>query len=468
MTDNFSVNSFNRGYLEEIFGATSAPLSRIDYFNEYFNGLKSENNYDEITIIKENKYIDKFYLRDYSRYYSEAFEQFHNRSERIHFFSGSITKKEFREILKKGKSEKLLRTGEDKERKYLGHITVKPVKDEYNSKLIGRTAVATYPKKEGQNSRIYLKANNHCSLFGIDLFIDAVPFKEQDPAVGACASACLWVSQFVMNNWYSIPIRSLAEITELSRLQTPYAYPTPLYPSAGLTPAEITTYVEKLSLHFHIIGVEKIFKYAQRETNGNVNLEIVDELIEDIIKAYINAGFPIICALKLSNQNDDGGEGHAVLLSGYKTNRDDKIIELYLHDDQIGPYCRTEFNGCKISWKNNWNDFCNIDNILLTKFIIPVDPLVKLNFLQFLAPYYLNWKVNSYKAELKLYHISNYKKLIFSKKFKRKTKILSKNMPRYVWVVHLYENDTKNISRDAIFDANTVILRSPIEIVEFT
>jgi len=474
MSKNYSVIPFSRSALESIFGPTHAKLNRIDYLNEYFEKLMKEKSIKNITIVKEEEYIDKFYLRDYSRYYAEAFEIFPNRSQRIHFFSRGFDEEEFKNILVSGDNENLFGNDDnkvDKKCEYLGHITVKPVKDDENSSLMGRSVLAPYPNKEGDNNRFYLTAKNQCSLYGIDLILNSIPFHEQDMAVGACASACLWMSQFIIENWFSIPVHSLAEITEMSRLKAPYTAPAPLYPSEGLTPAEVVAYTEQLNLHFHVIRMEDIIENATDDTQ-DIDLDVIDELIQDIIKAYFNAGFPIICGLDIYEKYDESVEenyydGHAALLTGYKEDKDEEIIELYLHDDRIGPYCRTKFFDTKFDWNNNWITSGEAEKVILSKFIIPVDPLVKLNFLWLFPPYHYIWKENSEKAELKIYHISSYKKSIFNKKFKNKEKILSRNMPRYVWVLHLYENDDKNISRDVIFDANRILLREPIEIVEF-
>ncbi len=460
--NHFTVEDFSFEYLEETFQPTKRPLNKIKYLYNYFNVLKKERNFENITIIKENDYIDKFYLRDYSRYYAESFHKLHNRSERLHFFSGTIDKQEFKSILKNGSTEYF--QGEKTKYNYLGHLTLKPVEDEYGSKLIGRTAITPYPEKQGENTRHYITTKNTCSLFGIELSLQSLPFHEQDIAVGACASACLWMTQFPIQKWYDIPIRSIAEITELSRLQGPYdTSPAPLFPSEGLTPSEVASYLEVLGIHFQIFDIEALYnKRIELKTKQGYEVSI-NELIDDIIKAYSNAGFPIICNLDMGNN----GQGHAVLISGYKEAKTGEIIELYLHDDKIGPYCRTKFDKeYKTHWINHWIDSKEVSKIVLRKFIIPVDPLVKLHYLQCFEKFY-SWRQSLERIEFKLYHISNYRKQIINKKFEDKENVLSKNMPRYIWVAHIYDEDKKVNTRDAVFDANRIFLRKPETIIEF-
>jgi len=466
MAINFTVESFSREFLEKTFNPTKRILNRIDYIFGYFETLKTEIGNQNITIVKEHDYIDKFYLRDYSRYYAESFHKFQNRSERLHFFTGKFSEGEFIEILKSGNEQKNIGPiGEKNKFDYLGNITVKPVGDEYDSKLMGRTAIAPYPIKQGENIRHHLKIKNECSLFGLDLQINSLPFHEQDIAVGACASASLWIAQYGIKKWYDIPIRSLAEITELSRLQTPYALPSPLYPSEGLSPSEIVSYLENIGLHFQIFDIEALIqKKIELKTKTGVEVSL-SELIEDIIKAYFRADFPIICNLDMG-ENDDY-QGHAVVLSGYKENNSGEIIELYLHDDKIGPYCRTKFDSDrKDHWINNWVTSKIIKKIVLRKFIIPLDPFIKLHFFNCFNMFY-EWKNKLEKIDFRLYHISAYRKKIISKNFPDKENILSENMPRYIWVAHLYDDDPKINSRDVIFDANEIFLRKPIKEIEF-
>jgi hypothetical protein len=125
MNTRYTVDDFSYDYLEKTFNPTKRPLNRIKYIHDYFEGLKKERNIKNITIVKENDYIDKFYLRDYSRYYAESFSKLHNRSERLHFFSGDFDEEEFKNILKTGLTDDL--NGEKRKYDYLGHLTLKPV-----------------------------------------------------------------------------------------------------------------------------------------------------------------------------------------------------------------------------------------------------------------------------------------------------------------------------------------------------
>jgi hypothetical protein len=54
------------------------------------------------------------------------------------------------------------------------------------------------------------------------------------------------------------------------------------------------------------------------------------------LKAYINASIPLIALLELKKK--EKVSWHAVVISGYRRDEKRKVKELYVHDDQIGPY----------------------------------------------------------------------------------------------------------------------------------
>ena len=112
-------------------------MNRIDYIYGYFSDIIKENKLDGITLIKENQYIDKFFLRDYAKYYAESFSNKNNRSERLHFFAGNFDESEFTAALSKGSFHELFKKDPNEwkiDDSYLGHVTIKPVEDEYGSK----------------------------------------------------------------------------------------------------------------------------------------------------------------------------------------------------------------------------------------------------------------------------------------------------------------------------------------------
>ena len=78
-------------------------LSRWEYFYEYLKGLKKEKYGDKykIIILIENEYVDKYYLRDYAKYYAEAFSQNKRFTKRIYFFVSGSNKEDFEKKIKR-------------------------------------------------------------------------------------------------------------------------------------------------------------------------------------------------------------------------------------------------------------------------------------------------------------------------------------------------------------------------------
>ena len=56
------------------------------------------------------------------------------------------------------------------------------------------------------------------------------------------------------------------------------------------------------------------------------------------VKMYMRAGLPVIAALTMTKRGIL--QRHAVVISGYKIGDNYNIIELFVHDDRIGPYCK--------------------------------------------------------------------------------------------------------------------------------
>ena len=76
-----------------------------DYIYSYLSNLKKEMNINDITILLEREYVDKYYLKDYAKYYAEGFADITKYTQRLHFFSIKIGSKKLKDILKKRKKE---------------------------------------------------------------------------------------------------------------------------------------------------------------------------------------------------------------------------------------------------------------------------------------------------------------------------------------------------------------------------
>lgn len=406
--------------------------------NYLFNYLE---NLNAKTCILEKEYIDKDYLIDYQKFYCRSFEKHERFAKRIHFFSENIPEDKFLKSLEGDHAH--LRDS------YLGFIVIKPIKDIDGKPLIGRTLLKTYPLKEGNKKRFFVKEKHYASLFGIPLNIKSLPFQVQDQGVSACATIALWSALQSLVYRYGIPSHSPAEITEIATLlPSPYRR----FPSeSGLTWGQMIRYIQSTGLDLEVIR-------ATAET------------IPIAVKAYINANLPLIAILELK-KTDSEPIGHAAVISGYQSDEKRNINELYVHDDQIGPYNRVKpVNGNFEFWDNEWIRECGYDTVKLCTLFVPIYTKIRLTFSRIYRylekrkeeiHQYLEKqkevKFSEVSLELYLTTIRRYKKYLLKKQINDKIEILCMSLPRFMWIIRiLYKNQP---IQDYVYDATSVYVR---------
>ena len=404
------------------------------------------------TCVLENEYIDRDFLVDFSKFYARSFDPIDKRTQRLHFFALQFSEQEFDEILKEYNKESI----EKLSNSYLGFAVIKPIQDTANNHLIGRTALKTYPKTcagEG-DEREYLKTSQPVSLFGIDLSVESVPFQRQDRAVAACATIACWTTLHSLSKLYNTPLLSPYEITEMS-VTFPGLHRN--FPSEGLNIYQIKNYYNNLGLESELTDPSLI---TQKEYYDPKK----DDVVADLIKAYVKAEIPVIATLNLSQEKSPETKRffdrvrsllgfeiteqlkHAVVITGYR-HHNGKLSEIYLHDDQIGPYCKTNPIHDFRKWDNEWlRIFSSVDVEYL---FTPLYPKIRLPFKDIYDPYLLakrdfeaDVKKNLRKepqelgisTELFLIGLNKYKNELLSSSFNRKSEILTKLFPRFVWI----------------------------------
>lgn len=409
---------------------------QAEYLIRYLADLKAK------TCVLEDKYVDKDYLVDYQRFYSRSFDEDEKFTTRIHFFVEDFSKTRFEESLENNDIEYLRKS-------YLGFVVIRPIKGSDRKQLIGRTLLKAYHEKEDSQKRVFVRDNYDVSLFGIPLSVNSLPFQVQDQGVSACATIALWAALHPLAEPYGISRLSPAEITELA---TAFPSESRKFPSSGLILEQMINCVKSMDLDVETINVENIDD---------------DEIILTAIKAYVKANLPLIGSLKLTKENKPP-EYHAVAISGYQCNNNGKLTELYVHDDQIGPYSRVKPDGSFKHWKNEWNDSGH--EVSLEKLLIPIYPKIRLPFAR-IYPRYLEIKermINAYgddlDFELYLTTIRKYKEFLLESTLKEKRKILIKSLPRFLWVLRVYYEG--NLRGDIVFDG-TSIYPKPLICIEF-
>jgi hypothetical protein len=165
---------------------------------------------------------------------------------------------------------------------------------------------------------------------------------------------------------------------------------------------------------------------------------------------------PVIAALRLEKEGDP--DYHAVVISGYG-HKNGILKELYIHDDSIGPYCRTLPNGNFSRWKNEWIKREGYKEVLVEKLMVPLYPKIRFGFYS-IYYLFLDFKrvLEPYKkmtSELYLMETNQYKKFLWEKSFKDKMEVLCEPFPRFLWVIRRVNINGK-VEKDYIFDGTSV------------
>jgi len=439
------------------------PFSPIDnrlgqssicaYLYEYLEAIGAK------TCVREPDYIDKDYLIDYSKFYSRSFEKFDKITDRYHFFSMVFSPVKFKRALENGDEEFFKKLKET----YLGFVVLKPVRDIVKHRLIGKTAVATYKKEIGSDTRCFLTNVHKASLYGIPLQVKTLPFQQKDNAVGVCATVTCWSAQFPLMNLFGTPVLSPVEVTERA-----VACPTidaRNFPSDdGLTLSQLKYYFNSLDLETEFINPKPTAGPAQKPS---------DDIIADAVRAYIELGLPIIATLNLKGTHDY----HAVLITGYR-HTCGKVKEIYVHDDNIGPYHHIKPNGQRkfSSWKETGPDG-NVKIYEIQRLLVPVYPKIRLGFgkvyrvlLQFRRGTESLIKGGTYprgtRTELFLTDIHRYRQDLLTRKFEGKSDIVREPGARFLWVIRIQHNG-KPI-RDYVLDGTAIYPDRIIWDIEFT
>ncbi|NQE52494.1 hypothetical protein C5S29_02790 [ANME-1 cluster archaeon GoMg3.2] len=422
----FSSNDFN---------AHLGNGNQAQYLIRYLNDLGAQ------TCVLEEEYIDKDYLIDYQKFYSRSFGGNGKFTKRMHFFKEEFSSKDFTISLKKGDTKSL------KDAQYLGFVVIRPIKDEKDQPYIGRTLLETYPDKVDGDERHYVISNFNVSLFGITLQVKSLPFQAQDEGVSACATIALWSALQHLGKKFGTPRYAPAEITEIA---TSLPQVSRLFPSAGLYWGQMINGVRSLGLDIEVI--------KPKEDN-----------ITTAVKAYINAGFPIIAALTLKKNSLT--RRHAVVISGYRCDKNENLKELYVHDDRIGPFSKAEPKGSFQNWKNEWNkEEYGGYSVDLEKLLIPIYHKMRLTFSRIYTFYQKtkdkqidrrpNWDLRLY-----LFSVQKYKEFLLGESIKGKEKILTKSLPRFLWVIRGYDKSKSKF--DAVYDGTSIYPRKKIVHIEF-
>ena len=289
-------------------------------------------------IVAEFEYVDHDFLEDFAGYYVRCFEEYKRKCGRLHFFSREFSGDSFFSSLIDSNKDSFIN---DLKESYLGFIVIKKLPQT----IIGRTCLATYPTL-GTNRKFTALKEYSSNLFGIPLTIKSLAFQEQDQVVAACATSALWTAFHATGALFTHAVPSPADITRMATEIISEVVPRSM-PNVGLTPIQMLHAIRR-------VGLESVLINAQDEFQ-----------LKSFMAAYLRCSIPIILHIGLYDVSGPVAKhfgDHAIVVVGYNavesnivphlpTNfrlRSSGINKIYVHDDQVGPFARMEFDGIKV------------------------------------------------------------------------------------------------------------------------
>ena len=278
------------------------------------------------SVLVEDVYFDQDFSDSVSTFYSRGFRDINKICKRLHFFSRRITPSD---VVEFGALEQFKVS-------YLGFCVIRPLE----MKKLGRTVIK--PRRENPE----VEFPTCCGRFitnvaGTELFVDSVPFMEQDGRVQTCSSVAIWVSTSVMAHCFDFPKYTTPEIMDQA---------TKTLVGARAGPTQGLTY-EQMMLACRNMG------YAPIIFDETDKLEAIYQ-----IYSYVESGIPPILLLQLPDGNHHAitAVGHAHSLLPQTRLQQTCILKLreeilcyfrssewvpyfYIHDDQRGIFRELRF-----------------------------------------------------------------------------------------------------------------------------
>ena len=425
-------------------------------------------------VVYEPIYTDKEYLLDYQNYYSRSHREHPRTTQRLHFLKldKPLSNDDVMGLLIDGKIGALLTTKDS----YCGFTVIKPITTAEGEPIIGRTMLATYEKEaidsEGQKIVRYYLENTHKShLFGNEMSIKSTPFQAQDKEVSACATVALWTACQALTSEFGTQTHALSEIAAKTAIRPATSRS---FPTSGLTLPQIVEYI-------HSIGLETDLIHVSNEDNDASTDQSNVRDAKTAIKAFIRAGMPIIAMIALIKEPETEDEKkekayHAVVITGYGENENGDLVELYLHDDGIGPYCRARWKENVPEIKYEWNDpdmraeypCFHFDKIIIHTLVTPVYPKFRMPSSQIIFNYwqYINDHQDSETLDFQLlfFLAKDYKRDLIRNGCKYRERFLTENLPRFLAVIRIMKKG--KIALDLVHDATESLPRIP-ELVHY-
>ncbi|MFP4169626.1 MAG: hypothetical protein ACLFUV_01175, partial [Methanomassiliicoccales archaeon] len=247
-----------------------------------------------------------------------------------------------------------------------------------------------------------------------------------------------------MNKLFDTELCSPYEITERS-----LTYPSisRKFPSTGLDPYQVFNFLWSQGLDTEVLVL------------ANMNIHEYDKPSKQslqaaylFIRAFIRANIPIITALSLKREDEESLDYHAAVISGFTEGNTDAVSKLYFHDDQIGPFCGTE-------WTHNTNRLSNEwvsrgwDSLNMNILIAPIYHKLRLPILEAIGHFNKMKSIaveRGIQADLLIYNSNDYKAELLEQDIVDKPRVLMSNLPRFIIVERFFTEH--RLFKDVLLD----------------
>ena len=429
-------------------GISAFDLSQRNVIKHLFDRLKS---FDAKTIVVERDYIDHDFLDDYALYYSRCFEDYERHCVRLHFFDKCYNEDGILDAIENAD----LGTAAVFRSSYIGFVVVRPLP----KTIIGRTCLSV--RKCCRREQFFLAVRKlEPFFFGMRMQIECQPFQEQDTGVAACATSAIWSALNITASLFSHASCTPAHITLLAKSHGHSLYRT--FPNhEGLSANEMVHAMRSAGLEVVTVPAGMGLRDSLRKNAllGNVY-------------AYVSAGIPVVLVGRLVPRNGIPIGMHAVTVVGYEVsdtsqNEDGSnerrqsawdIVELYVNDDQMGPYVSMQVSPpvSKYDLTTSWTtkDGKQID-FRLEYLLIPIYDKIRVTYedvwdvlypfeitlRKYLPKVDIKWQIRLVKGNE--FKESVRESAVYNKKLKQE--VLYENLPKYIWKITAFISGKENV-----------------------
>lgn len=474
ITEHFPVEQLKKKFLYQ-------------YLFEYLNNAKDRSDkISAISIVIEFEYISESYLKDLRFYYLDCYAPPPKHTKRVHFFSTELSDKVFENRLLNPNSSNWW------EENYIGYIVVRPL----SSAIFGACVLRPYKFDHDRKRYRYYGAcvNQRFNLFGQEIKnFRALPFLEQDGAIGACATSALWSALYKTARLFKNEMPAPHEITNAAGISFSG---NKIFPNKGLDGRQIVNALSHYGLSYENI-------------RPPINEFIKHEDLKKITFAYSRMGIPVLLGYYLIHPNGKKGY-HLVCITGYRLDdynlsevadsdpsgsksdlrlKAHFIKRLYAHNDQFGPYAKMDFvyeksaknikplpHGQTVQANEYLKAFqrseTEFSRAYSTALIIPLSKIIKVDYwsieksiksLQYIIeviestpglklPFDFNSLLWDIHLDLGVSFKESRKKSEIPVNFKKE--IILKPLPKYIWLGSLTNSNKKVM--DVIYDASNL------------